>query len=231
MWFQCQRRLLSRGSLARKLLIPALCIAALLFLLRLGADLVTPDQSQVSSPSLRSLTEIPAEAQQVKTGFYATKLYDLNTTSNTYYADFYVWFRWKGEIDPFANLEFVNAVEEWGMNKVPAYESPKKLPDGSLYQMLRVEGRFVHPFILTRYPLDQQQLGIQLENTVETVDRLVYVADTEGSGMADNLAAPGWKFRGHQLQNLVHQYPTQFGDPTLDYTYSALRYELPTFDP
>lgn len=228
MWFQT--RVLSRGSLARRLMIPALCIAVLLILLRLGVDLVASDP-QVSTPTLKPLTEVPSSAQQVKTGFYATKLYDLNTSSNTFYADFYIWFRWKGAINPTANLEFINAVEEWGMNQVLTYKEPKQLPDGSLYQMLRVEGRFVHPFVLARYPLDQQQLGIQVENIVETVDKLVYVADTDGSGIADNLAAPGWKFRGYQLQNLVHEYPTQFGDPTLDYTYSALRYELPIFRP
>lgn len=228
---QFHRRFLNRGSLVQKLLILALCVAALVLLMRLGADLIAFDRTQVNKPSLKPLIEIPAQAQQVKTGFYVTKLYDLNTSSNTFYADFYVWFRWKGEIDPLANLEFTNAVDEWGMNKVTAYEKPKKLPDGSLYQLITVEGRFVHPFVLARYPLDQQQLEIQIENTVETVDKLVYVADKEGSGMADDIAAPGWKLKSYQLHNLVHKYPTQFGDPTVDYTYSALRYELPIFRP
>jgi hypothetical protein len=226
-----QRRFLSQDSLARRLLIIGLCIAALVLFLRLGSDRLFSSSDRDRVQSLKPLGDIPAKAQQVQTGFYATKVYELNTTSNTFYADFYIWFRWEGEIDPLANLEFINAVEEWGMSNVPAYEEPRELPDGSSYQMLRVEGRFVHPFELTRYPLDRQLLGIQIENTVETFDRLVYVADTKGSGIEENIVAPGWKFGGYQLQNLRHDYPTQFGDPTAQYSYSALRYEMPIFRP
>jgi hypothetical protein len=215
----------------RKFVVPALCIAAIVLVLRLLTDLPVTDATSQNSLSLKPLGEPPANSQVVKTGIFVTKLYDLNTTTNTFYADFYIWFRWRGDIDPLANLEFMNAVEEWGMTLTPAYEEPKTLPDGSLYQMLTVESRFVHPFSLVRYPLDRQKLGIQLENTVETVDSLVYVADNDGSGVADNITAPGWKFSGHQLQNLVHEYPTQFGDPTAKYNYSALRYELPIFRP
>lgn len=228
---QFHKRFLNRSSRVQKLLILALCVAVLVLLMRLGADLVAFDQTQVHKPSFKPLVEIPAQAQQVKTGFYLTKLYDLNISSNTFYADFYVWFRWKGEFDPVANLEFINAVDKGDMHKVTAYEKPKKLPDGSLYQLITVQGRFVHPFALARYPLDRQQLEIQIENTLETVDKLVYVADTEGSGMADEIATPGWKLKSYELHNLVHRYATQFGDPTGDYTYSALHYELFIFRP
>lgn len=41
-------------------------------------------------------------------------LYDLNVNEYSFYADFYVWFRWKGDRDP-TGIEFVNGVEKWGV--------------------------------------------------------------------------------------------------------------------
>ncbi|MBK8428037.1 MAG: hypothetical protein IPL27_19630 [Lewinellaceae bacterium] len=51
-----------------------------------------------------------AQAQQVKTGIYLMNLYNLNMDEHSFYADFYIWFRWSGPIDP-TNIEFVNAIE------------------------------------------------------------------------------------------------------------------------
>ena len=64
---------------------------------------------------------------------------------------------------------------------MPVYEAPEELPDGSFYQAWRVEGRFVQPLILERYPLDRHNLNILVENSVYTTDQLVYVADGEES--------------------------------------------------
>ncbi|HNE30394.1 MAG TPA: hypothetical protein PLW66_14560, partial [Saprospiraceae bacterium] len=54
----------------------------------------------------------PAQAQQVRVGMYLMNLYDLNMDEHSFYADFYIWFKWKGPIDP-TNFEFVNSIEKW----------------------------------------------------------------------------------------------------------------------
>ncbi len=212
----------------RKVLIAGFCTAILVIVLRLVVDAIA-NAPPPRSPNFQPLVEMPASAQRVTTGLFAVNLYSLDTSSNTYNVDFYIWFRWKGQIDPLPNLEFINAVDNWSLTKQLAYPTPQTLPDGSSYQVMRVEGRFAQPFALDRYPLDQQQLGITLENSVHTLDHLVYVADTEDSGMADNLATPGWRITGYRLQNLQHRYPSRFGDlrdTAETSTYSSLRFEL-----
>ena len=87
----------------------------------------------------------PALAQIVNVGLYPISVYQVDMSSNTYYLDTYIWFRWKGDIDPTQTIEFTNMVEEWGKQQETLNEEPKILSDGSKYQIMRVEGRFVRP--------------------------------------------------------------------------------------
>ncbi|MFA6978011.1 MAG: hypothetical protein WC209_01705 [Ignavibacteriaceae bacterium] len=175
------------------------------------------------------LKKIPPTAQQVKVGFYTQNIYEVNPESNTYYMDFYVWFKWKGSIDPTEKIEFMNGVEDWGMTKVNTYETPMLLPDSSFYQVVRIEGRFRENFEFERYPLDEQRLGVVLENSLHDINEVVYIADTVESGYTDDLAIPGWEFKDYLISNLYHQYKTNFGDYKLNEktsSYSAIRFEL-----
>lgn len=177
----------------------------------------------------RELKEIPPTAQQVKVGFYSQNIYEVNPESNTYYMDFYVWFKWKGKIDPTEKIEFMNGVEDWGMTRVNAYETPILLPDSNFYQVVRVEGRFRENFKFEKYPLDEQRLGVVLENSLHDISEIVYLADTVESGFTDDLAIPGWIFKDYVISNLYHPYKTNFGDYKIDdktNSYSAIKFEL-----
>ncbi len=222
-------RFLTQNSFLRKLLIPALCIAIVCIGLQLGVDRIISVQAQAQTPSpgYKPLASPAATAEQVNAGIYAVNVYNIEPSSNTYYVDFYTWFKWKGEIDPIANLEFTNGVEDWGMTQVPGYENPEKLADGSQYQIVRVEGRFVQPFVLTRYPLDEQRLAITMENSVYPSNQLVYIADQTDSGYSPDLTLPGWRFKGFKVDSLLHEYGSRFGDPRPGATtYAALRSEI-----
>ncbi|GEM_PF-2494885 len=56
-----------------------------------------------------------AQPEQVRTGIYLANLYGLNMEEHSFYADFYIWFKWRGDIDP-THIEFVNSIEKWSMN-------------------------------------------------------------------------------------------------------------------
>jgi len=59
-------------------------------------------------------TPLKAQPQEAQVGFYLMNLYGLNMDEHSFYADFYVWFKWRGDIDP-TNIEFVNTIEKWSM--------------------------------------------------------------------------------------------------------------------
>jgi hypothetical protein len=194
----------------------------------LALNLIMPNGLHAQDSGFSQLNEIPEGAQQVTTGVYPLTVYSLDIETNTYYMDAYVWFRWQGEIDPTLSLEFVNAVEDWGMTQTFLYEEPTELEDGSLYQIMRIEGRFFQPFTLEDFPLDQQQLTILIEDSTNPVEQLVYVPDLEDSGIGDTLRIPGWEIKGWSAVSQVHHYDSQFGETGAQdlSNFAALRYEV-----
>jgi hypothetical protein len=155
-----------------------------------------------------------AEPEKVLTGVYLMNLYDLNLDENSFYADFYIWFKWKGEIDP-TGIEFVNMVEKWGMTQEPFEDSIILLKGGWKYQGFRVEGRFFHPFELERFPLDKHPLEIHLEHPDYPAKALVFVKDTTSKPTfyRPELVLAGWDLLGADLLSQPHNYGTDFGNP------------------
>ena len=105
-------------------------------------------------------------------------------------------------------------------------EEPKVLADGSKYQIMRVEGRFVQPFSLADYPLDQQKLSIIIEDTTNGAEKISYVVDKEGSGLGNSLRIPGWQINGWSSQIYAHDYGSKFGEEAADSTYSTAAFAV-----
>lgn len=150
--------------------------------------------------------------QQVYTGVYLMNIYDLNVNAHSFYADFYLWFKWKGDKDP-TKIEFVNSVEKWAMTQTVFYDTAQILPDGYHYNGMRVEGRFYHPFELGRFPLDSHTLSIELEHTDYPQETLTYIADTNKKRIREGLKLPGWNIESVQLNSNQNLYSTTFGNP------------------
>lgn len=175
---------------------------------------LTPDE--LSTPS----------TTQVKIGFYPVSVYELDMGKNTFFTDFYVWLRWKGDIDPVASLEFSNMVDEWGKQQEVIYEKPQLLSDGSKYKILKIEGRFVQPFNLADYPLDKHKLSIRVEDSVNTTEVVSFVIDHDNSGLGSNLRIPGWLLSGWSAEVYQHNYGTNFGEDGASPNYSAAQFNL-----
>lgn len=165
--------------------------------------------------------------QEVKVGVHLMNLYDLNMDEHSFYADFYLWFKWKGDLDP-TEIEFVNAIEKWSITSVVSGDgSDSLMHDGTNYRVFRVEGRFFHSFPLSRFPLDRHALDIQIENPEHDSETLVYVADTAGASIRQTLQLVGWDMNGSTLKTSVHDYGTNFGNPDENArAYSNLTYSV-----
>lgn len=157
---------------------------------------------------------LSAEPLEVRTGVYLLNLYDLNMDEHSFYADFYVWFKWRGDSDP-TNIEFVNMVEKWGQTQAEFADSIVTLRDGTRYKIMRVEGRFFHSFSLGSFPLDEHALDIQIENPDLPVESVVYLPDNQSNpaDVRNTLHLVGWDMRGCRATNSVHDYGTDFGNP------------------
>lgn len=169
----------------------------------------------------------PVTPQPVYVGVYLNKVVGLDLKQNTYWMDFYVWFRWQGKLDPTATFELMNTHEKWGGTSVSESEGPRKLAGGWNYQEFHIEQEFYSPFRFNDYPLDQQTLKINIEDKSHISKVLAYKPDTANTGHDPDIFIPGWKINRHQLKVQEHTYQTNFGQPgKARETYSRLNFEL-----
>ena len=148
---------------------------------------------------------------KVYIGLYLNDISGINLNDNTFMADFYLWFKWKGNDDPSKTFEFTNSYEKWAFNQTPSYEMPRVLENGWKYQVMRVEGKFTCKFDLHSYPLDTQTLSIELEDSKHNSSNLIYLTDINGSKYKSSLVLPGWKITNQELDTFEYNYETNFG--------------------
>jgi uncharacterized membrane protein len=153
-----------------------------------------------------------SDAQKVYTGIYLMNVYELSIDEFSFYADFYLWFKWKGDRDP-TNIEFVNAIEKWAFTKEKFHDTTQVLPDGYNYNGMRVEGRFYYSFLLDDFPLDRHTPDIRIENVIYPLDSMIYLPDTSTSLLRDGFIIPGWEIKGASLNAHHNFYKTNFGEP------------------
>jgi hypothetical protein len=156
----------------------------------------------------------------VVVGIYLNQVASIDVKANTFLADFYLWFRWSGPIDPTQTFELPNAIEPWSFSKEAVYKDasgvaqPDVLPDGCKLQQFHVQGRFAHPFELTSYPLDRQKVSIRVEDARYDDDTLAYEADPD-SKVDPGMQTPGFLTRSSGTEVLHHRYASTMGDTRL----------------
>jgi hypothetical protein len=172
---------------------------------------------------------VPADgANLVDIGMYGTNVYELSFEDYTFYFTGYIWLRWEGDLDPVSSLEFVNAVETWGLMVTSLTEEPEQLATSEYVQTLSVQGRFYKAFQLKDYPLDSQSLSIMIEDTTNTADKIQYRADSTQTGLDPNFKVQGYEVNGVSAQNYLHSYGTDFGDTgtSAKQTYSTSEFQI-----
>jgi hypothetical protein len=154
-----------------------------------------------------TLTQSP---ERVSVGLHLRNVEAINLEENAYHASFVLWASWQGDKDPTKSLRFVNLLEAWALTLAPVYDEPLTLPDGRRYQRFTGEGRFFHKFELASFPLDTQQVVLELEDAQRTERELVLELDP-ASSVATGLTVPGWLV-GAPVRELAHvTYPGSFG--------------------
>lgn len=140
-----------------------------------------------------ALLAMPAAAapQEVRVGVHLRNVESVDLVNDSYHLNFVLWMKWKGELDPTKTFRFVNLLEAWALTAQPAFDEPQTLADGSRYQRFNVEGRFFNKFQLWAYPLDWQEVVLEVEDVRHPQSALQYVAEPE-STVEPGLTVPGW---------------------------------------
>ena len=220
-------RPLSRLARVLRFAAPALALVIVLLMRVIvraeGTPAASTDASASSAappaplkPALAPHTGAPAK---VVVGLYLQNIPDIDIKTNSFSAEFYLWFLRDGDVDPTLTFELTNAVNESELTKVPIFvdatgaSAPETLPDGRKLQQFHVYGRFGYPFHLGRYPFDSHEIAISVEDGRRATDALVYEIDDKGTAMRPDLTIPGWNLSPIEAKLTQSKFATTFGDP------------------
>ncbi len=116
----------------------------------------------------------------VYVGVELNEITEIDITNLTYTLDFYLWFRFQGELNT-QNIEFINVVEPIQL------EAPKidKLGDQTSH-LYHIQGRFKSHFLANYYAYKQYELGMSFRHKELTRYNLIYVTDILGMGLTED---------------------------------------------
>ena len=143
----------------------------------------------------------------VDVGIYLNNIPAVNLKEKKFQVDFNIWFRWKGDdVNPLENFEIVNG-------HIDSKDTPVKKKIGDInYGTYRVEATIYRNFILSKYPLDDHLLKIQIEDTSSGSNELIFNPDKSNSGVSPKIDVAGWKITKFDSYASVTKYATNFGD-------------------
>ena len=143
------------------------------------------------------------QATRVSVGIFVVDISDIDDARQTFKADLYITLRWKDR-----RLESPDAQRKVPLAKVwhPAFQVvnqrslERSLPqdivkvdrDGNVVYEQRLEGVFVVPLDLHRFPLDEQLLGFRVVSPNYAPTDIEFVPDVH-SGRAENFSVTGWQ--------------------------------------
>ncbi len=118
----------------------------------------------------------------VYTGIDLNEITNLDQKTSSYTADFYLWFRYKQDIDA-SNIEFTNySVERLDSGEKLELNEPieTKTEGGITYDLYRMKADFKEQFVFDDYPFDKQKISVRFRHSHKTRENLIYVVDVVG---------------------------------------------------
>lgn len=151
-----------------------------------------------------------AKPTDVYIGVYINQIYDVSLKENKFSADLYVWFRWLGDsVKPVESFEVVNGRID---SKEGVYETKVK---GFNYASCRVNATITKFWDVSKFPLDNHILTVEIEDNENEDFKLRYLPDKENCGINPQVQVPGWKLQSAWGVVDPHSYQTNYGDISL----------------
>jgi hypothetical protein len=176
------------------------------------------DPSVVESGFTPEDYNIPDSAEKVTTGIYIDRIKSISLKDNLWTVDFYIWFKWSGNIDPGQSFQVVDGSMD---NKELIKNSTTGTENFSLY---KVTSTITKKFDMFRFPVDTQFLTIDVMDTKNGRQALVYIPDNGSSAVGPDVNVQGYYIEGLETVEKPFYYNTTMGDPTMDNTtYSQFR--------
>ena len=158
---------------------------------------------------------------KVLSGIYVDRIKDVSLSDSIWDVDFYLWFKWNGsDVNPGENFQVIDGDIE---NK----ELVDNYTNGNVhYEIYYVTAKITKFFDITRFPVDNHILNIEIEDKKTLRQNLIYVAENGTSDINPNVQVHGYNIGKILVVEKPHIYNSNFGDPRLGQgrtLYSQLR--------
>lgn len=155
------------------------------------------------------VSTFPAQGgQEVRTGVYATELYNIDFQHEEFELQFWIWFLHSDQnYRPWLRSEVINA------KSFKVLASNREKVAGKYFDSVKYHALVRMDWNLALYPFDRQTLVVKLEDNQETADALQFVIDRSQSGLNHKALPHGWHLEGVDIRSQDNLYPSTFGDP------------------
>jgi hypothetical protein len=145
----------------------------------------------------------------VLTGVYLNRIPNISLKDSNFDMDFYIWFRWKGNnVSPGQNFQIVDG----DINK--KLKQAEWQSGDEHYEQYQVTATMNKYFDMWRFPFDNQNITVEIEDVLNSIDELSYIPDTsKDCNMSSQIIVPGYDTTWICPIVRVHDYETNFGSP------------------
>jgi hypothetical protein len=138
---------------------------------------------------------------EVRVGLYVTHIGEFALKEEGWTANFDIWFRWTGkDVSPGETFWLVNGEIETREKREAT------VIGGEYYQRYHVKARLNKYFDPSRFPLADEPLTIEIEDTIHRAETLRFVADNQKSGISPTAILRGLKIASSTLTVKPHDY-------------------------
>jgi hypothetical protein len=153
---------------------------------------------------------VNADPIEVQMGVYIDRIVELSVKETGWTVDFYVWFRWKGDnIKPGEDMQLIDG---WIEEKQKEAEF---VIDDERYERYRVVARITKFFDVTRFPVEEHLLTINIELGSTLRNSVILVPDEANSAISSRVKIPAFKVVKTKAVEKPHLYKTSLGDPRM----------------
>lgn len=157
---------------------------------------------------------------QTTVGIYLTAVYDIDTSRDSFLADFYIWTKSSANApDPLATVTVVRA-----RSQTILYEWKQKIGD-QLWSLRKFRCEILNDWDLANFPFDDHVLAIAVVPNSDQYSSPNYQVDEKNSGMSRHIASREWQLSNFKIFTHNVAYESNFGDPNTaaaPYNYGAV---------
>ena len=150
--------------------------------------------------------------QVVYTGLDFYRINSVDVAGQNFDVEFFVWFRWKGEID-VENIDFLNGI--YGIeDKTEVLREDRTGPIN--YICYKIKGTYLTPYDVRLFPFDTQYLPITMSHKSKDANQIMLVLDAKNLSHAElkEIYPEEWTYVGREDYSGTHALSSTFGDPS-----------------